>query len=383
MHIDKKPSFRSSRPTLVTVRSHRVATLVLALTLILATFVVAPAVGHTGRSMANTALTAAATPADPMAGMEMGSSQGHDMSPADTTGAPAADPNARGNQPLAFDLVDGVKEFRLTTGVTTWNILPDTTVGAYAYNGQVPGPEIRVFAGDRVRILVTNRLPEPTSVHWHGLAVPNDMDGAAGVTQPPIEPGTTFVYTFTVPDAPGTFFYHTHFAGDRQQPLGLYGAFIVEANGAPSVAFDDEYVLELGEWRVTDGQTFPAMDFDGMLPNYFTINGKSYPATETIRAKVGDRVLLRFIGTGQFIHPMHVHGGPFQIVATDGYPVPEAAQLTKDTVLVGPGERYDVIWTAQTPGKWLVHCHINHHITNNGAEAEGAGGLTMVIAVTA
>jgi FtsP/CotA-like multicopper oxidase with cupredoxin domain len=123
------------------------------------------------------------------------------------------------------------------------------------------------------------------------------------------------------------------------------------------------------------------MDFDGMLPNYFTINGKAYPATETIRMKAGETVLLRFIGTGQFIHPMHVHGGPFQIVSTDGFPVPEGAQLTKDTVLVGPGERYDVAWTATQPGTWLIHCHINHHITNNGAEVDGGGGLTMAIQV--
>jgi FtsP/CotA-like multicopper oxidase with cupredoxin domain len=117
------------------------------------------------------------------------------------------------------------------------------------------------------------------------------------------------------------------------------------------------------------------MQVDGMLPNYFTFNGKSYPATETLEAKVGDRILSRLIGSGQFIHPIHIHGGPFEIVATDGNPVPEGARLTKDTVLVGPGERYDVVWTARSPGKWLVHCHINHHVTNDGVEVDGAGGI--------
>ena len=116
-----------------------------------------------------------------------------------------------------------------------------------------------------------------------------------------------------------------------------------------------------------------------MLPNYFTINGKSYPATETIKTTVGEPVRLRLVGSGQFIHPIHIHGGPFTIVATDGNPVPAGAQLTKDTVLVGPGERYDVVWTAPKPGRWLLHCHITHHTTNDGAEVEGGGGMTMVI----
>jgi FtsP/CotA-like multicopper oxidase with cupredoxin domain len=123
------------------------------------------------------------------------------------------------------------------------------------------------------------------------------------------------------------------------------------------------------------------MDFDGMKPNFFTINGKSFPATETLRATVGERVRLRFIGTGQFIHPMHLHGQPFEIVETDGSPVPPGARLVKDTVLVGPGERYDVEFVARAPGQWLIHCHIAHHTTNDGTEDEGAGGLTMVLVI--
>ena len=177
-----------------------------------------------------------------------------------------------------------------------------------------------------VTILVSNDLAEPTSVHWHGLVLPNAQDGAADVTQPPIAPGETFTYEFTVPDSPGTFFYHTHVAADRQQALGLYGALLIDPAAADvesEPAYDGDFIVELGEWRVVDGQTFPAMELEGALPNFFTINGKSYPATETIGATVGDRLLIRFIGTGQFIHPMHIHGGPFQIAATDGYPVPE------------------------------------------------------------
>jgi manganese oxidase len=316
-----------------------------------------------------------------MPGMDQSDTGGHGMAPVDASDAPAPGPEARGGQVLEATVVDGVKEFALTTSIIRWNILPDVQVAAYAYNEQVPGPTIRVTAGERVRVSVSNDLADPTSVHWHGLILPNAQDGAAEVTQPPIAPGDTFTYEFTVPDSPGTFFYHTHSAADHQQALGLYGAFIIDAPNA-TPAYDQEYIVQLGEWRVNDGQTLPAMELEGMLPNYFTINGKAFPATETINAKVGDQILVRFIGTGQFIHPMHIHGGPFTIVATDGYPVPTAAQLTKDTVLVGPGERYDVVWEAREQGKWLIHCHIAHHITNDGAEVGGGGGLTMVINVT-
>lgn len=290
--------------------------------------------------------------------------------------------SARGDQPLAARNVGGVKEFNLTASVVRWNILPDVTVLAYAFNGQVPGPRLQLTQGDRVRIKVTNDLPEPTTVHWHGLDVPNPMDGPAEITQAPIAPGRSFTYEFTVNQA-GTFFYHSHAAADRQQALGLYGALLVAPARGEKPAVAADVVVQLGEWTVRDGYTFPAMPMEGLLPNYFTINGKSWPATETIRVRVGDTVRMRFIGSGAFAHPMHVHGGPFRIVATDGNPVPAGAQLTKDTVNVSPGERYDVLWTARKPGRWLVHCHINHHLTNDGAEQDGAGGLTMVIDVAA
>jgi FtsP/CotA-like multicopper oxidase with cupredoxin domain len=306
---------------------------------------------------------------------------GHDMGPVDGSDAPAAPENARGGQPLDPTLVDGVKEFKLTVEKVRWHILPNVEVVAYTYNGTVPGPEIRVTEGDRVRVIVTNNLKEPTVIHWHGMQIPNDQDGAADVTQPPIQPGETFTYAWTVPNTPGTFFYHSHFEADKQQTLGLYGALIVEAQH-PTVKYDAEYTVMLGEWTIKEGKTYPAMDMEGALPNYFTINGHSYPATDTLNVKVGQRVLIRFIGSGQFIHPMHLHGQPFKLVGTDGFPVPEAAQLTKDTVLVGPGERYDVEFTARAPGKWLLHCHINHHMTNDGQEVNGGGGLVMIVNVT-
>ncbi len=292
---------------------------------------------------------------------------------------------ARGDQPLEARLDGAVKVYALEASVVRWNILPGTQVMAYAFNGQVPGPRIRITQGDRVRFIVRNNLPEPTSVHWHGLIVPNGMDGPAGITQAPIAPGATFTYEFTATQA-GTFFYHSHAEPDRQQALGLYGALIIDPP-KPAAAYDKELVVQLQEWLVKDGYTFPAMPMDGMQPNFFTINGKAYPATERVQLQLGQKLLVRFIGSQSgFVHPMHIHGGPFTIIATDGQTVPEtvpeAARLEKDTVNVGPGERYDVIWTAREPGLWLLHCHINHHTTNDNREEDGAGGLTLIIEVS-
>lgn len=312
-----------------------------------------------------------------MPGMDMGTTNGN------TNTITTAPGNALGNQPLQAMRMDGVKMFSLTVSQVRWTILSGVQVSAYAYNGQVPGPLVRVNAGERVRIEVKNGLKEPTSVHWHGLDIPNNQDGAAGVTQAAIQPGATYTYEFTVPNTPGTFFYHSHTNADTQQALGLYGAFIIDGPGATPPGISQEQIIETGEWSIQNGKTVPAMDDPGMMPNYFTLNGKSYPSTATINAKVGDKILFRLIGTGQYIHPLHIHGGSFKIVATDGNPVPAAAQLTKDTVLVGPGERYDVVWTAKQPGKWLLHCHINHHTTNNNQETNGGGGMMMVINVAA
>jgi manganese oxidase len=295
----------------------------------------------------------------------------------------AAPLDARGAQPLQPRLEGGVKVFDLDVSVIEWNILPEERVMAYAFNRQVPGPTIRLAVGDRVRLNVTNDLPEETSVHWHGLVVPNEMDGPAYITQPPIEPGESYTYEYTVSQT-GTFFYHSHLEPDRQQALGMYGALIVDPPaGSQTERWDLEYTIQLQEWLEREGYTYPAMLMEGALPNFFTINGKSYPATDTIQMDVGERVLLRFIGSSNnFIHPMHTHGGPFTIVATDGNPVPEGARFEKDTVNVGPGERYDVVWTAREPGRWLLHCHIPHHTTNNNVEEQGGGGLTLIIEVS-
>jgi len=290
--------------------------------------------------------------------------------------------DVHGDRQLPYRLENGIKVFDLTTSVIRWTILPGVTVDAYAYNDQIPGPRIQIRQGDHVRINVHNRLPEATTVHWHGLILPNQMDGPAEITQKPILPGGSYTYEFTAVQH-GTYFYHPHASPDRTQALGLYGALIIDpANPADEVKADHEYVVELQEWLMRERLTYPAMPMDGGQPNYFTINGKAYPATDTIRMKVGDTLKVRFIGTNNgFIHPMHIHGGPFEVVAIDGQTLAPSARYEADVVNVAPGQRYDVIWAARGLGKWLIHCHIAHHTTNNNVEVKGGGGLMMIIDV--
>jgi FtsP/CotA-like multicopper oxidase with cupredoxin domain len=290
--------------------------------------------------------------------------------------------DTRGDRDLPARIEGDVRVFDLDTSVIRWTILPGITVDAYAFNGQIPGPRLRFRQGDRVRINVTNHLPETTTVHWHGLVLPNVMDGPAHITQAPIENGQRYRYEFTATQS-GTYFYHSHDHVDRQQALGLYGAMLIEPREVdPGLQADHEYTLLLQEWLLREGLTYPAMPMEGAMPNYFTINGRAYPSTDTIRMRVGETLKVRFIGSNNgFIHPMHIHGGPFQVVAKDGQTLQPSARYFADTVNVGPGERYDVIWRALRPGKWLIHCHIGHHATNNNVETEGGGGLMMVIAV--
>ena len=295
-------------------------------------------------------------------------------------GVPAATTTA-GGVPLAHTVDGETWVFALDARPVRWEIAPGTAVTAWSYNGIVPGPEIRVPDGQHVRIVVANHLPEATTVHWHGIDVPNAMDGVAGLTQDPIEPGASFTYEFTARPAGtdsgvgGTFLYHSHTDEDRQVAVGLAGAFIIDPRpGSDTPRYDVERTILLQEWNVTGGQTRPAMAMMGLLPNWFTIGGKAYPATQPITVTTGQRVLLRVIGAGQFEHPMHLHGTTFRVVAVDGHPVP--SPIERDVQIVGSGERYDLAFTAPAPGKWLLHCHIAHHMTNDGT---APGGLQLVI----
>ncbi|MDP8927042.1 MAG: copper oxidase [Actinomycetota bacterium] len=277
------------------------------------------------------------------------------------------------------EVVDGVKVFRLTAEAVRWEFLPGVAVTAWGYNGQVPGPEIWVDQGDRVRVELENRLTVPTTIHWHGVDVPNSMDGVPGVTQEPIMPGRTFVYEF-VAEPSGTFWYHSHFDSARQLDMGLYGAFIVR--GPDEATYDQEFVQIVDEWiRLPDGRNgWEGVAHAGHNPgeyNWFTINGKAFPATEELSVAEGDRVRVRVINAGFQAHPMHQHGRRFGVIAKDGATLPQA--YLADTVLVGAGERYDYEFVAEA-GAWMFHCHIPHHMGNDTVEP---GGLMTFVTTEA
>lgn len=265
------------------------------------------------------------------------------------------------------------RHFTLTAAELAWDLMPGTTVRAWGYDGQLPGPEIRVREGDLVRITLRNDLPVPTTIHWHGVHLPPAMDGPAGLNQVPVEPGAEFLYEFVATPA-GTRWYHSHADPALQIPLGLYGPLIIEPR-IPVKTYDREQTLVLGEW---DTELTPevAAGFTRRGPrdrtlrggelgsDLFLINGHTHGAIPPIRIAEGERLLLRIINAGHLSHPIHIHGHSFKIVATDGNPVPDIAQWTKDTVLVGPAERYDLELLGEHPGVWMVHCHIEHHMAN-------------------
>lgn len=266
-----------------------------------------------------------------------------------------------GNQPLQYTMDGNVKVFKLTVSKIKWQTAPGITVDAYAFNGTVPGPLIRVTEGDRVRVIVKNDMTdESTAVHWHGLLVDNASDGVPFITQPPIKPGETYTYEFTATN-PGTHMYHSHHNAVAQVTGGLLGALIVDPKGqAPNAAYHE------------DVDALMVLN-DGLLG--FTLNGKEFPATQPIVAKLGQKVRIRFMNEGQIIHPMHLHGLTMTVVEKDGYPLPQPYKV--DTLNVAPGERYDVIVDANSPGVWAFHCHILSH-----AESEhGMHGMVTAFIV--
>ncbi|GIV80293.1 MAG: hypothetical protein KatS3mg050_4687 [Litorilinea sp.] len=316
-----------------------------------------------------------------MDAMDTMDEMGHGSRPIPSTGVPDASETV-GGQPLAYREEDGVKVFELTARPVRWPILSgdgSVVVTAWSYNGTVPGPMIRVTEGDRVRVVLKNELPTATSIHWHGIPLPNAMDGVPPFTQEPVQPGETFTYEFTAPPA-GSFMYHSHVDTDLQIMAGLYAPFIVDPARPRAAGPDVDVMWMLSEWRVgPDGETYPAMPMAGSEPNYFTINGKAYPDTEPIVVKKGETVRIRLAAIGQFTHPMHLHGMNFRIVGYDGVPLPPAQQLTRNTVPVNPGEIIDIEFTADNVGTWIFHCHVLHHVTNDGVEPGGLIGVIQVV----
>jgi manganese oxidase len=271
---------------------------------------------------------------------------------------PVIMPNGVGTLP--FKRVDGVKEFRLVVEKIKHEIAPGMVVNAWGYNGGTPGPLIEVVEGDRVRILVTNKLSAPTAVHWHGLFLPSGMDGVTGLTQRGIEPGETFKYEFTLKQH-GTFMYHSHADEMVQIGLGSMGFFIVHPK-KPERKIDRDYAIMLNEWDVEPGTTTPnpseMTDF-----NIFTFNSRAFPGTAPLVARPGERIRIRLGSVAQAFHAIHLHGHSFKITATDGGPIPASAQWPETTVGFGPGQTRDFEFIA-TEGDWAFHCHLRHHPMN-------------------
>ena len=261
---------------------------------------------------------------------------------------------------LPFRIVDGVKIFHLVAEEVRHEFAPGLTGRCWGYNGRVHGPTIEAVEGDRVRIYVTNRLPAPTTIHWHGLHVPNGMDGVAGLTQRSIEPGETFRYEFTLTQH-GTFMYHPHHDEMVQMALGLMGMFVVHPRKPSGPLPDRDFVYQLSEWAIPPGVERP--DPNEMTDfNVLTFNAKVFPATDPLVVKRGDRVRIR-IGnlSGMDHHPIHIHGTSFRVTETDGGEIPPAGQWPETTVLVPTGSTRTIEFVANNPGDWAMHCHMTHH----------------------
>jgi uncharacterized cupredoxin-like copper-binding protein len=270
-----------------------------------------------------------------------------------------------GGQPLAPRIDGGVKVFELDVTQAVWEVSEGVVKQALAYNGQIPGPELRVQPGDRVRIVLRNHIDQPTVLHLHGITLPNGMDGVPYVTQDPVMPGGSFTYEFEVVDPPGMYVYHSHFNSAEQVGRGLYGALIVEPAG--------------GRWKRVYGVE-PAEEyslFTGDGPLGFVLNGKSFPATAPLTASTGDWVLIHLANDGELLHPMHLHGYHFLVVGQDGYPLPPGNRSHVDTLVIAPGARYDILVKADQPGAWAFHCHILSHVEG----PQGMFGMVTALVV--
>ncbi len=263
-------------------------------------------------------------------------------------------------KPLQFTLDGNVKVFEITCRQVDWEIEPGKKIRAMTYNGIAPGPEIRVTEGDTVRVVCKNEMTESTSVHWHGVLVPNNMDGVPYLNQPPITPGSSYTYEFVARN-PGSHMYHSHHNAAEQVTKGLIGSFIIEPKDkSKDPAFDKEYVMVLNDTGIG-----------------LTINGKSFPYTQPLTAKKGQKLRVRYLNEGLLIHPMHLHGMYQLVFAKDGMTLP--APYYADTLNIAPGERYDVLIECEEPGLWAFHCHILTHAES----AHGMFGMVTVLSIEA
>jgi len=254
----------------------------------------------------------------------------------------------------------GVKVFHLVAEPVKRELTPGRMIEVWGYNGVCPGPTIEANEGDRVRIILENRLPEPTTMHWHGLEIPIQMDGMPYISQKPIAPGQSFPYEFTLHQN-GTFFYHSH--GAMQEMMGMLGMFVIHPRQAYTPHVDHDFGILLQEWALLPNNSVP--NTVNMEFNWLTINGKAAPATTPLVVRLGNRVRIRMVNLGMDHHPIHVHGNTFVVTGTEAGRQPESTWGPGNTVLIGVAQARDVEFVATNPGDWMVHCHLPHHMMNS------------------
>ncbi|QOL48945.1 multicopper oxidase family protein [Massilia litorea] len=286
------------------------------------------------------------------------------------TQPPPAPPNGRPYNPvvtlngwsLPWRMKDGVKEFHLIAEPVVREIAPGMKANLWGYNGQSPGPTIEVVEGDRVRIFVTNRLPEHTSIHWHGQRLPNGMDGITGLTQPGIQPGKTFVYEF-VARRPGTFMYHPHADEMVQMAMGMMGFWVTHPKNPALHAVDRDFVFLLNAYDIEPGSYTPKVnemtDF-----NLWTFNSRAFPGIDTMNVRQGDRVRIRAGNLTMTNHPIHLHGHEFEVTGTDGGWTRPESRWPEVTTDIAVGQMRAIEFIADAPGDWPFHCHKSHHTMN-------------------
>jgi FtsP/CotA-like multicopper oxidase with cupredoxin domain len=261
---------------------------------------------------------------------------------------------------LSYKLEKGVKVFHLIAEPIKQEFSPGLVVNAWGYNGSTPGPTIEAVEGDTVRILVTNKLPEPTTIHWHGILVPNSQDGVTGLNQAPIQPGTTYTYEFKL-EQHGTYMYHPHFDEMMQIGMGMMGFFIIHPKEPEFPPIDRDFAIFLHEWYIPAGASTPnpmvMLDF-----NYFTFNGRIFPGADSLVVKKDERVRIRLANLSMDNHPIHLHGYAFTVAASGGWRLPKTAQYLGNTIDVVVGNTNDIEFVADKPGDWALHCHKTHHV---------------------
>ena len=283
---------------------------------------------------------------------------------------PLTPPNGRPYNPvvtlngwsLPWRMKNGWKEFHLVAEPVVREIAPGMKANLWGYNGQSPGPTIEAVEGDKVRIFVTNKLPEHTSVHWHGQFLPNGMDGVSGLTQPAIQPGKTFVYEF-VARHPGTFMYHPHADEMAQMAMGMMGFWVTHPKNPGFMPVDRDFVFLLNAYDVEPGSYTPKINT--MLDfNLWTWNSRAFPGIDPLVVRKGDRVRIRAGNLTMTNHPLHLHGHNFEVTGTDGGWVPKPARWPEVTTDIAVGQMRAIEFIADAPGDWAFHCHKSHHTMN-------------------